>query len=240
MRVFTLFACAALLGACTGTDLAFSEAARQDLVQNFELSVDAQQMITEYAFAASRGDLDISGATYSPPMGSMPGTLTIPNGTFPFGTGDLTINFTAQGDGTYVDPYVTDLRNATNVVVVADVLFTGVSNIGESLSASADFTATTMQNSASDVQATIDGVFGVDHGQYNFDFTATDVQMNLDLAAEKVTNVLGDVTGTVDIPDFIYDADFTVKGLGTSLDINIDAVVTSISYTLGLLQLQGG
>jgi len=240
MRAITLSVFVAMLGACTGTELAFSESARQELVQNFELSVDAQQMITEYAFAASRGDLDISGAVYMPPMGSMPGTLTIPNGTFPFGTGNLTINFTAQGDGTYVDPYVTDLTTATNVVVVADVLFTGVSNIGESLSASADFTATTMQNSLSDVQATIDGVFGVDHGKYNFDFTANNVQMNLDLAADKVTNVLGSVTGTVDIPDFIYDADFTVQGLGTSLDISIDAVVTSISYTLGLLELQGG
>jgi hypothetical protein len=240
MRAITLSALVALLGACTGTELAMSASARQDLVQNFQLSVDAQQMITEYAFAASRGDLDISGATYTPPVGDQPGTLTIPNGTFPFGTGDLTINFTAMGDGQYVDPYVTDLTTATDVTVVADVVFNGVSNIGQSLAASADFTATTVQNTATDVQATVDGVFSVDHGQYDFNFTASDVQMALDLAAQKVTNVLGDVSGTVKIPDFFYDADFTVKGLGTSLGINIDAVVTSINYTLGLLELQGG
>lgn len=240
MRAITLSIAVALLGACTGAELAFSASARQALVQNFELSVDAQHMITEYAFAASRGDLDISGAVYTPPVGSAPGTLQIPSGTFPFGTGDLSIVFTAMGDGQYVDPYVTDLTAATNVVVVADVLFTGVSNIGESLSASADFTATTVQNGLSNVQATIDGDFAVDHGPYDFNFTATGVQMDLDLAAEKVTNVLGSVSGTVDIPDFFYDADFTVQGLGTTLDINIDAVVTSISYTLGLVELQGG
>jgi len=240
MRAITVCALLALLGGCTGTELAFSASARQELVDNFELSVDAQHMITEYAFAASRGDLDISGAVYTPPVGSMPGTLTITGGTFPFGTGDLTIVFTAQGDGTYVDPYVVDLTQATNVIVDADVQFNGISNIGESLSAYADFTATTVNNTMTDVLAEIDGNFGVDHGKYEFDFTATDVQFDLDLAAEKVTNVLGNVTGTVDIPDFPYDADFTVDGLGTTLVIDIDAVVTSISYTLGLAELQGG
>jgi hypothetical protein len=239
MRAAALAGLFALAG-CAGADLAFSAEARQELVQNFELSVDAQHMITEYAFAASRGDLDISGAIYTPPAGSTPGTLTIPNGTFPFGTGDLEIVFTTQGDGTYVDPYVVDLTTATNVAVVADVIFTGTSNIGEPISAYADFAATTVTNAASNVQATVDGVFGVDHGDYEFDFTASDVQFDLDLAAEKVTNVLGNVNGTVDIPDFFYDADFTVEGLGPSLDIDIDAVVTSISYTVGLLELQGG
>jgi hypothetical protein len=239
MRAIALAGLFAFAG-CAGADLAFSAEARQQLVQNFELSVDAQHMITEYAFAASRGDLDISGAIYTPPVGSTPGTLTIPGGTFPFGTGDLEIVFTAQGDGVYVDPYVVDLTTATNVAVVADVIFTGTSNIGEPISAYADFSASTINNAAQTVQATVDGVFGVDHGDYEFDFTATDVQFDLDLVAEKVTNVLGSVEGTVDIPDFFYDADFTVEGLGSSLDIDIDAVVTSITYTLGLIELQGG
>jgi len=239
MRAIAIASLFSLVG-CAGADLALSAQARQELVQNFEVSVDAQHMITEYAFAASRGDLDISGAVYTPPVGSTPGTITIPNGTFPFGTGDLTINFTAQGDGVYVDPYVTDLRTATNVTVVADVLFTGVSNIGESLSASADFTASTVNNGVNDVLATVNGDFGVSHGQYGFDFTANDVQFALDLAAEKVTNVLGNITGTVDIPDFFYDADFTVVGLGSTLAIDIDAVVTTIDYTLSLIELQGG
>jgi hypothetical protein len=239
MRVAALAALFSLAG-CAGAELALSAEARAELVQNFELSVDAQHMITEYAFAASRGDLDISGAVYVPPVGSTPGTLTITGGTFPFGTGDLAITFTTQGDGAFVDPYVVDLTAATNVEVVADVVFTGTSNIGESISAYADFTAATVNNGVSDVQATVDGLFGVDHGQYEFDFTATDVQFDLDLAAERVTNVVGSVTGTVDIPDFFYDADFSVEGLGTTLDVDIDAVVASISYTLGLLELQGG
>ncbi len=238
MKTTAFFALLALLTGCTGAELAFSESARQELVANFEASVDTQHKITEYAFAASRGDLDISGAIYTPPVGNTPGTLMIPDGTFPFGTGDLTIVFTSQGDGVYVDPYVTDLTAATNVAVVADVIFTGTSNIGEPLSASADFTALTVNNGVNDVQATIDGVFAVDHGQYDYDFMANDVQLELDLAADRVTNVLGNVSGTVDIPDFAYDADFTVDGLGATLDIDIDAVVTTISYTLGLAELQ--
>lgn len=238
MRTITLFALFALLAGCTGAELALSASARQELVDNFEASIDTQQMIAEYTFAASRGELDLAGAIYTPPVGSAPGTLTIPDGTFPFGTGDLTIVFTTRGDGVYVDPYVVDLATATDVTVVADVLFTGTSNLGEAIAASADFTATTINNGMNDVQATVNGVFDVDHGPYDFGFTATDVQMDLDLANEVVTNVVGNVNGTIDIPDFPYDADFTVDGLGTTLDIDIDAVVTTISYTLGLAELQ--
>jgi hypothetical protein len=238
MRTASIVAILVSLAGCTGAEVVFSGAARQDLVDNFEASVDTQQAMAEYSFAAARGDLDISGAVYTPPVGDTPGTLTFNDGTFPFGTGDLTIVFTAQGDGSYVDPYVTDLTAATDVLVVADVFFTGVSNMGEAISASADFTAETISNGLEDVQATVNGVFDVSHGEYDYDFTATDVQMDLDLANDTVTNVLGNVTGTVDIPDFAYDADFTVEGVGTAIDIDIDAVVTSISYTLGLDELQ--
>ena len=238
MRTASVLTALLAVAGCTGAEIAFSASARQELVDNFEVSVDTQQMMAEYSFAAARGDLDLTGAIYTPPVGNTPGTLTINDGTFPFGTGDLTIVFTAQGDGTYVDPYVTDLTAATEVAVVADVIFTGVSTMGEAISASADFTAETVNNGVSDVQATINGVFAVDHGEYDFDFTATDVQMELDLANERVTNVLGSVSGTADIPDFAYDADFTVDGLGTTLLVDIDAVVTSISYTLGLDDLQ--
>lgn len=238
MRAITLSALFALLAGCTGAEVVFSGAARQELVDNFEASVDAQQMIAEYSFAASRGELDLSGAVYTPPVGSAPGTLTIPDGTFPFGTGDLTIVFTVQGDGAYVDPYAVDLSTATNVAIVADVVFAGISTTGEAISATADFTATTVNNGVNDVQATVDGVFDVVHGGYDYDFTATGVQMDLDLANETVTSVVGNVSGTVDIPDFAYDADFNVDGLGTTLQVDIDAVVASISYTLGLAELQ--
>ena len=110
MRTAILVTALVSLVGCTGAELAFSGAARQELVDNFEVSVDAQQAMAEYSFAAGRGDLDLSGAVYTPPVGNTPGTLTISDGTFPFGTGDLTIVFTAQtrvsrspsGCGTYV------------------------------------------------------------------------------------------------------------------------------------------
>jgi len=227
----------AFLGACSNADLLLSAQARQDLVDNFEASVEAQQTVSEYVFAASRGDLDLAGAQYTPPVGSTPGTLTIQNGVFPFGTGDLTIVFTAEGDNGFVDPYVVDLTTHQSVTVVADVLFTGISTTGEALDVAADFTATTLQNGLDDVQAVINGDFAIGHGPYDIDFTATDVEMGLDLLNETVTNVVGNVEGTVDIPDFAYDAAFTVNGLGDQIQIDIDAVVTSIVYTLALDQL---
>jgi len=227
----------AVLGACSSADLVMSEQARQELVDNFETSVDAQQSVAEYVFAASRGDLDLAGAQYTPPVGSTPGTLMIPNGVFPFGTGDLTIVFTAEGDNGFVDPYVVDLTTHQSVTVGADVLFSGISRTGEALDVAADFTATTVQNGLDDVQAVIDGVFAIGHGPYDIDFTATGVEMGLDLLNETVTSVVGNVEGTVDIPDFAYDAVFSVNGLGDQIQIDIDAIVTTIAYTLALDQL---
>jgi hypothetical protein len=234
-----LLALLAIWGGCSSAELIFSEQARQELVANFEASVDAQQLIAEYSYAAARGELDLTGAVYTPPVGSTPGSLTFQDGVFPFGTGDFTVNFTVQGDGGYVDPYGpgVDLTTHTNVAIVADAVFTGISNTGRSMGASADFTATTLQNGLADVQATVDGLFQVDHAGYEFDFTANGVEMGLDLVNDSVTSVVGSVNGSVDIPDFIYDADFSVEGVGDALDVDIDAVVTSISYTLLLAEL---
>lgn len=62
MRAITLSALLAFFAGCSApVDLLFSAAARQELVDNLEASVDAQHMIAEYAYAVAHGDVDISG-----------------------------------------------------------------------------------------------------------------------------------------------------------------------------------
>ncbi|MHC4550068.1 MAG: hypothetical protein ACYTEZ_14950 [Planctomycetota bacterium] len=227
---------AALIG-CSGSDVITFD--MQALVDSFETSVETQQLMSEYVFAAARGELDISGAeyTYVPPSGQTPGTLTITNGTYPFGSGDLVINFTAEGDSGFVDPYLDDLSDDAAVTVVADVVFNGTGTAGEDLDAVADFVATTVQNEIDTATTTVNGAFGVAVDEYNVDFVTSDVEMTFDLVNETVTNVSGVVDGTMDIPNFAPDADFSVTGLGDQLDIAIDAVAAQINYTIDLIDL---
>jgi hypothetical protein len=196
-------------------------------------AINAQQMISEHVFAASRGDIDISNYTYTPPAGGNPGQLTITDGTFPFGTGSLTINFLVTGDNGPVDPYdpAVDLSTHDAVSVVADFSFSGLSLSGITMSAAGDFTADAVNNNGTDVTADIAGNFDINHNGYDIDLATND------LAAREVTSVTGQVDGTVDIPNFFYDADFVVDGQGDQLQIGIDAVVEQINYFVALADL---
>jgi hypothetical protein len=214
----------------------------QALVDNFETSVDTHQLMSEYGFAASRGEVDFANLDYDyvPPLADgTPGTLTIRNGDFPFGTGDLVITFTSEGDAGFVDPYAAgvDLSDDTVVTVVADVAFNGTTPEGQNLGAIADFNVETVQNNVDTATTTVNGNFGVSVDDYVTNFTAADVEMTFDLANDRVTNVTGVVDGTMDVPDLAFDADFLVTGLGSELQIGIDAITTQINYLVDIDEL---
>jgi len=229
---------------CPSVDELFltpSEAAA--LTDNFEATVDFQQQVSEFVFAAGRGELDLasefSNYNYDPPSAAnaFRGTLTILGGDFPFGSGDLTVHFTASGDAGPVDPYVVDLSGDTQVTIDGDYDFSGLSSLGETLTSTADFTMTTVQNGAQVVSTLVDGTFVIDLAGYAADLTANGLELTLDLLTRRVTNVLGELRGKVDIPNFVLDANFTLTGLGSDLQIAIDAAATTISYTLNLFSL---
>lgn len=211
----------------------------EELVDNFEAAVDAQQKMSEFVFAATRGDLDLTGVDYVPPSAAngFTGVLTFTGATLPFGTGDLTIVFMATELGVPVDPYVTDLTNAVDLVIDTDVTFDGISTIGSSLSAVGDLTITGVQNTVDSATALIQGTFDVDHGGYEVDLDMDDLQLTFDMLLDRITNVGGGISGEVDIPNFAFDADFDVDGLGDRLRVTIDAAATEISYTLALVDL---
>jgi hypothetical protein len=139
--------------------------------------------------------------------------------------------------GNPVDPYFEDIRDAVNLTIDADVAFDGVSTIGSGLTADGDVTITTLQNTVDDATALIQGTFNIDHGGYLSDISTNDLELTFDMVTEKVTNVAGSISGNVDIPNFAFDADFDVDGLGDRIQVTLDAAATKLSYTLSLLDL---
>lgn len=240
LRPAVLF-CALLGIGCSGADEIFltpSEA--QELQVNFEAALEAQQLFSEFAFEAARGDVDISGYVYDPPTAAngWVGTLDIPAAVLPFGTGDTSITFTATADGVPVDPYATDITGATAVdIEILDLTFAGTSRSGAPLSMDGAFDLSTILNTPDSATTVLNGAVTVVHDGYEVALDATDVHMDLDLVAEEVTSVTGAIAGTVDIPDFAFDADFDVEGLGTQVQIGIDVVATTIDYVLDLSEL---
>ena len=230
---------AASLSGCAGAAIALTAGEAQALVTNFEGALECQQYMTEFMFAAARGDIDISGFTYDAPAegNGFVGTLSLTGGSFLFGTGDVTLTFTVAGDGgVLVDPYDpgVDLSQHGEVVIDADIAFLGLSRLGAPITAYADLLITTTANGPDSATTTIDGTYDVDHGGYDVDLAATGLAMGFDVASRIVDSVTGSVTGTIDIPDFAADVDVDLEGLGTSIQVNLDVAVTSIQYVLSL------
>jgi hypothetical protein len=241
LRTVAILSCVLAAVGCSGTDEIFlSPSEAQELEVNFEAALEAQHLFAEHSFEVARGDVDISGYVYDPPtaLNNWVGTLSMPGATLPFGTGDGTIVFTAVADGVPVDPYATDITGATLVEIeVFDAQFTGTSASGAPLDISAAFDMSTILNTVDTATTVVDGAFTVVHDGYEVVLDATDVHMDLDLVAEEVTNVTGHVAGTVDIPDFAFDGDFDVDGLGNRVRIGIDVAATTIDYFLDLSEL---
>ncbi|MDH3591233.1 MAG: hypothetical protein OER88_05105 [Planctomycetota bacterium] len=225
---------------CGGAGLVLLGAAEaDDLVENLEYTVEAQQLMTEFFFLTGRGDIDLdsfTNYTYDPPSAAngWTGTLDVTGGQFPFGNGDLNLTFTAIGDAGPADPYTVDLTDDSAVSVDGAFSFVGTSLLGRSLSGSGTFDAATLQNTVDDLTATLDGGFVIRHDGYQVDLTATDLDVVLDVAQGEITNVAGSLAGTVDIPDFAFDADVDITGVGDAFDVAIDAAATTINYTLAL------
>jgi hypothetical protein len=100
-----------------------------------------------------------------------------------------------------------------------------------------DFNAVTSQNAANDVVARVNGNFDVDYAGYLAEIQATDLDVTLDMALEEVTSVVGQIQANIDIPNFQFDADLDVTGLGDQLQIGINVVATTINYLLDLSAL---
>jgi hypothetical protein len=213
-----------------------------ELSFNLEETVDIQQELAQFTFLAATGGLsDISSYDYVPPSAAngWVGSISTPAGTFPFGNGELTLNFTTTGDAGPVDPYAPGviLTDDDQVSVDADVDFLGQTDLGYNVNALGDFMVTTTNNGPIDVRALVDGDFVINHGEYTSTFNADQLALDFNLITSEISSIMGQLGGSIDIPDFAIDADFAIEGLGQQLDFAIDALATDIHYLVDLVDL---
>ncbi|MHC4938130.1 MAG: hypothetical protein ACYTHK_04090 [Planctomycetota bacterium] len=207
-----------------------------DLVENFEESVQTQQQLAEFAMKAARGEIDISQYDYDPPTqaNGMTGTLTLNDGQLPFGSGDVQIVLQVDGDGVPVDPYGQDLSSLSQIDGIVDIRFRGKAPSGKSLAIDADVDISTIANSATDVTAIMAGNWDVNLDGYGTNMSTGGMEFDIDLATEQVTRAVGSIDGDIDIPNFPIDADFDIEGLGDKLQAAIDVGVTDIDIDIDL------
>ena len=207
-----------------------------DLVDNFEETIETQQQLSQYAMQAARGELDIDGYTYDPPTAAngMTGTLTLDNGQLPFGDGNVQIVFKIDGDGVPVDPYATNLASAGELDGDVQIVFVGTSPEGKPLNIDMDVDVATIANSDTDVTAMLAGNWDIVLDGYRTSFSTGGVEMDIDLLTEEVTRAVGNIDGDIDIPDFPVDGDFDIEGLGDRLAVAVDVGITDIDFDVAL------
>jgi hypothetical protein len=241
MRCYVLASllCLLLVGCPTADELFLSPQEAQDLADNLEASMEAQQEMSEFVLMVTRGAVDPAdyGAyTYDEPTASngWVGTLSYPDGSFPFGDGALDLTFTVVGDAGPANPLVTDLTDDGQVDIDAVVSFSGETPAGAELISNSDFTMMAWRSGLDELTTVVNGEFDLSHDGYVTALDAHDLEMDVDLLLEEITAVTGNVDGRVDIPEFAFDADFDVTGLGDSLRIGISAAASTISYFLAI------
>ncbi|MEM8883039.1 MAG: hypothetical protein AAGD14_03130 [Planctomycetota bacterium] len=234
LLAFSTMGCAAAAAA-----LLLSGGDVDDLVDNFEESIETQQRLAEYAMSVARGEVDIQNYTYDPPSqaNGMVGTLSLSDGQLPFGDGNITVTFNVDGDGVPVDPYAVDLSGMGSIDSNVQISFNGISPNGKTLAITSDVDIATLANSATDVTALMSGNWAVDLDDYQTGFSSNGLELDVDLINEEVTRAIGVVDGNIDLPNFPIDGSFDVEGLGDQLEIGIDVAVTEIEFLVDLVDI---
>ncbi len=236
-----LLAAALFCAGCTSAidQITLTSAELNDLQTNFEASLEVHQKLSGFLFHAARGDIDLlldfASISYDEPTeaNGFTATITITNGTFSFGQGDLTLMFQTTQGGTPVDPYLVDLSSG-EFGVDATVDFQGTSLFGAVLSAAGDVSIATLTNALDDATAAITGALDVRVNGYQVDLSSNGLELTLDMVADRVTNAVGRINVDVDIPDFAFDADVVVDSVGSAFDVALRAADSFLDYTRAL------
>ena len=238
MRTLLLgLALVGLIVGCSIDEYFLSETEIEELVDNFDASVETQQKLSEFVFAAARGELDPGDFIYDEPDAdnNWVGTLTATGFSAPWGQGDLAITFTVSGDSGPVDPYDEDLSGHSQVSLDAVVAFDGTTSLGADVSVDADFSMVTTYNGEVSAVSVINGEFDVTHDGYDVAFDTNDLEVTIDLVTDEITSIHGSLDGSVDIPDFKWgDVSFDLEGAGDEIVVALDALGDLVDYTIAL------
>jgi len=239
MRKFAVVAAlsCAFMAACSVDELVLTEAEIQDLVDNFEAAQTAYTEIAEFTLDVALGEADIDGYTYDAPTAdnAWTGTLSFTGDALPSGSGTLVLTFQVIGDTGPVDPFSEDLSDDENVSIDGEISFEGVSTAGAPLSANGAFSWTgTFDYDAGAASVTLNADLDIGHNDYTANLVPDDFTIEFDLDTEEASGTTGEVRGSVDIPNFLFDADVFMVGAGLDVETTVDVVGNTVTWLIPL------
>jgi hypothetical protein len=199
-----------------------------------------------FAADVAAGTVDISTSEYDPPTAENGwlGTLHYEGPEFPGGDGDMTLGFTVLDEtGQPVDPFQTDVTSDLMLTMAVSIDFLGTTAEGAPLELHADFTLDLDRTDPALEVISVDGTFSIRHNAYVADLTATALVFSYDPATGAVQEASGVIDGTIDIPDFAFDADVAIEALGDTLAVDVavlDQTVESGFVNIADFQATGG
>ncbi|MHC4938071.1 MAG: hypothetical protein ACYTHK_03790 [Planctomycetota bacterium] len=207
-----------------------SESELQAAADNYSGALVAFRELEAFAVEVSQGTVDLTGAQLvapSPENGWV-GSIYFLSDLFPGGPGELTMTFSVIGPDGPMDPALVDPATTPVVTTEFSVEFAGLTSAGANLALSADFTIVYDQSDPLADVTTINGSFLIDHDGYVADLDANSLQITSDSTTGVATNVTGSITGTMEIPDYAFDATVDVVGLGDRLSMLVKVLDQTI------------
>jgi hypothetical protein len=239
LAILATFVCAMLSMGCSVDELTLSQAEVDDLVENVEGAIQAYSELTDFTLNVALGEEDIEGYDYDVPTAAngWTATLNFTGQALPSGTGTMTLTIQVLADGVPVDPYGDDLdlENLSTLSVTGAVAFNGVSTAGAPIHANGTFTWTGEFDTESSTGAVaLTGDFVIGHNDYEADLHPRDFTLLFDLDTSEITEVTGSITGVIDIPNFLFDADVEIVGDGLDLIATVDIVGNTVEIVYPL------
>ncbi len=208
-------------------EVTLSDAEIQDIKDNYQGAMSAFQDLADFAGSVSDGTVDIATSEYTAPTAenNWRGSLRYLGDEFPGGEGELTLAFTVLDEtGNPVDPFETDLGNDTLVTADLDVSFVGRTSDGAPIDFHAVFTSKLDRSDPAAHEVEITGTFTIRHNDYVAAFEATTFKVTYDAATDEPLSADGIVTGSIDIPNFAFDADVDIRGNGPDVAVHIEVL----------------
>jgi len=240
MYRITLSSLLCLVAACVPfadlvDQVTLTEAELQDIQDNYQGAMRAFGDLAGFAASVGDGTVDISTSEYTPPTAENDwvGSLRYLGDEFPGGQGELTLSFTALDEtGNPVDPFETDLTNDILITADLEISFVGFTSEGAPLDFQGSFTSRLDRSDPAAYAVEIDGTFTIGHNEYVAAFEATAFEVTYDSATGEAQSASGVVTGSIDIPDFAFDADVDVRGLGSTVSVLIQVLDQTVEDSI--------
>jgi hypothetical protein len=230
----------ALVAGCSVDELVLTEFEQQDLADNVVAAIEAYQALGEFALSVALGQEQLDGANYIEPSADndWTGTYDYVGDQFPGGNGEMTMTFQVVVDGVPVNPYDTDFTQVDTLTMLVTLSFNGVSAAGAPLSMESDFRLDITAEEGTAASVTTNGAFTILHNAYLAVLDTTDFRLDFDAETQAANNATGAISGTIDVPNYAFDADVDITGQGDIVDFSARISGVTVQDSVSLTDLQ--